>query len=82
MTLAYETIRYKYCMSYYRHGVEHRIDGPSDIHDSGDMFWDQYGELHRMDGPALLTPNRKNAEYYIRGDFFTKTEYESKIRSS
>lgn len=49
---------------YYRHGLEHREDGPSNIMD-GDVEYRLFDRLHREDGPAIITQGR---EIWYRDD--------------
>lgn len=78
MTLKYQEVRKFNCFRYFRHGLKHRIDGPATVWVDGDTVWWEFGELHRMDGPA----DKIGGEfYYIRGKRYTKDQYDAKIRS-
>lgn len=76
MSLKYQVCRDNNTLKYYRHGIYHRVNSPSDIRESGAIFWEQYGVFHRNDGPATLL------SYYLRGKIYSKPEYESKISNT
>jgi len=40
----------------------------------GDKLWFQYGELHRLDGPAVVWGDGYES-YYIEGKWLTKEEF-------
>lgn len=85
MSLKYEVIRTYKTLRYFRHTNRHRLDGPADIRESTSMYWFQYGVSHRNDGPSdqCYIPYKLEyaTSYFIRGKFYTRLEYESKIRN-
>lgn len=60
---------------YCRHGIKHHKNAPASIWRHGPVEWYQYGVAHRLDGAARM------GKFYIRGQLFTKEDYESKIRN-
>jgi hypothetical protein len=54
-------------ISYYQHGLRHRLDGPACIWHDGDETWFTDGELHRIDGPAVDSTNVNRKKWYIKG---------------
>lgn len=51
---------------YLQHGLGHRSDGkPAIVWTDGDMFWYEYANLHRLDGPAVIYD--KKIMFYVRG---------------
>jgi hypothetical protein len=52
--------------------AEEQSDG-SWLHDDGDVYWyNELGEIHREDGPAIVRPYMKDGD---RGWFFNDEEY-------
>nr|WP_250807866.1 hypothetical protein [Neorhizobium tomejilense] len=45
---------------WYRHGLEHRTDGPSTDLGGGDFEYRLFDKLHREDGPAIVGPHGKS----------------------
>ena len=55
MTLKYEIERTDNCLLFYRHKRFHRMQNPSIIvEDKPDRSYHEYGELHRLSGPAQI----------------------------
>ena len=77
MTLQYETIRDRnfQCLGYRRHSQAHRTNGPATIWESNHRYWDQFGQHHRIGGPAVMYYNGE-VHYYVRGKSKTPQEYE------
>jgi len=48
--------------------VSHRVGKPASFHFDGENVWYEHNELHREDGPALIT-NNLTKYFYIRGAF-------------
>lgn len=78
MSLKFEVRRTNTSFRYFRHGANHRNDGPSVALISGDMYWMEYNVSHRMDGPADIYKVGPD-KFFIRGVEYNKKEYESKI---
>lgn len=66
-------------IGYYRHESYHRIGAPALIYENRGMFWYEYGDSHRLDGPSD-TYAKGTLYYFIRGTQYTVDEYELKIR--
>ena len=54
--------------------VLHRINGPAVEYDSGSKFWLQNGQLHRDDGPAMVSDIR-GIRYFIHGTEVSEGEH-------
>jgi hypothetical protein len=44
-------------LSYYKHGQNHRNNGPAIMYEDGTQLWCQHGKLHRDEGPAIIYSN-------------------------
>lgn len=53
--------------------VNHRLDGPAVIFDTGTKEWQVRGELHRLDGPALEYSNGE-CEWFIQNKFICSSK--------
>lgn len=58
--------------------VPHRIGGPAATQPPGNKYWGEYGQLHRLDGPAIEWHDG-NFSYYIKGKVFSKEEWEKEV---
>lgn len=58
---------------YLRHGVPHRIDGPSILFSFARIEYYQYGVRHRWDGPSFV--HRSQRHFYVRGKPYTKWDF-------
>ena len=59
--------------------ILHREDGPAVERADGDELWYQNGELHRLDGPAIISVFNGHREWYVDGVFIFMTDYKSNI---
>lgn len=81
MSLKYQVEYYGTHLMYSRHDRLHRIKHPAIVCKNGSLYWFQYSERHRADGPAEILGEDKSKSYYIRGLRYSLESYESKIRS-
>jgi hypothetical protein len=49
-------------------GRRHRVDGPAVIWSDGTQEWWREGRLHRDGDPAIVYPDHRPPEYYLRGE--------------
>jgi len=56
----------KGCITYYRDGKRHRLDGPAVIANGFSEWW-QNGELHRVGGPAIESSVCTDKFWYKHG---------------
>lgn len=59
-------------VTYERHGLFHRLDGPALIGADGSKYWYMHGKKHRIGGPAVESVRedkggRVDQEWYIHG---------------
>lgn len=80
MSLKYEVRLTPLHIMHRRHGMYHRESSCADVWKNGDMFWYEYGVTHRLNGPSDVFCDG-DKQYCIRGTYYNKDEYESKIRS-
>ena len=70
MSLKYEIVynsnKLQSTITHYRYGQTHRINAPASTWDDGQLFWYQYGNLHRTIRPPIHT----KYGYYIEGKLY------------
>jgi hypothetical protein len=66
-------------------GQPHSVkDQPSRVYFSGKKEYHSYGQLHRTNGPAVITPPSKidpkgGEEYWLKGKQYSREEHRKKV---
>ena len=82
MSLTFEVEINESGMFYERHAMPHRIGAPAEIYHDTDVSWIEYGDWHRVGGPALIHSHGiypAIRECWVRGKCKGEYQHESEI---